>query len=160
MKEIILVRHGKSSWDYRVSDRDRPLQERGIKDAHLVAGALRGLPGPDAVFSSPANRALHTCTILMRELRIPLELLRLSEALYDFSGGSVEAFVRGMDDSLGRVMLFGHNHAFTALANAWGDRYIDNVPTTGMVHLRFEAGRWADVSKGRTHAVVFPKNLK
>ena len=85
MKEIILVRHGKSSWQYAVSDRDRPLQERGIKDALLVAGALSGLPRPDAVFSSPANRALHTCTILMRELRIPLELLRLSEALYDFS---------------------------------------------------------------------------
>lgn len=160
MKEIILVRHGKSSWDYRVTDRDRPLQERGITDAHLVAGSLGGFTRPDAVFSSPANRALHTCTILMRELRIPLELLRLSEALYDFSGGSVAEFVKSLDDSLGRVMLFGHNHAFTALANAWGDRYIDNVPTTGLVHLHFEAGRWADLSKGHTQAVVFPKNLK
>ncbi len=160
MKEIILVRHGKSSWEYAVSDRDRPLQERGVRDALMVAGALGGLPRPDAVFSSPANRALHTCTILMRELRLPLELLRLSEALYDFSGGSVEAFVKGLDDGLGRVMLFGHNHAFTALANTWGDRYIDNVPTTGMVHLRFESGGWADLSGGHTQAVVFPKNLK
>ena len=132
MKEIILVRHGKSSWQYAVSDRDRPLQERGIKDALLVAGALSGLPRPDAVFSSPANRALHTCTILMRELRIPLE----------------------------RVMLFGHNHAFTALANAWGNRGIDNVPTTGVVHLRFDVARWADLSRGQTRAAVFPKNLK
>jgi phosphohistidine phosphatase len=87
-------------------------------------------------------------------------LLRLSEALYDFSGGSVEAFARGLDDSLERVMLFGHNHAFTALANAWGNRGIDNVPTTGVVHLRFEAGRWADLSKGQTRLTVFPRNLK
>ena len=160
MKEIILVRHGKSSWEYGVSDRDRPLQERGIRDAILVAGAYGGQPVPDAVFSSPANRALHTCTIFMRELRVPLELVRLSEALYDFSGGSVEAFVKGLDDTLGRVMLFGHNHAFTALANAWGDRYIDNVPTSGLVHLRFDTGRWADLSRGHTQGVVFPKNLK
>ena len=160
MKEIILVRHGKSSWEYAVADRDRPLQERGIRDALKMAGALGDLPQPDAVFSSPANRALHTCTILMRELGLPLELLSLREELYDFSGRSVEAFVKALDDSHRRVMLFGHNHAFTALANAWGDRYIDNVPTTGLVHLRFEAGHWADLSKGHTLAVVFPKNLK
>lgn len=160
MKEIILVRHGKSSWDYGVSDRDRPLQERGIKDALLMARALGTLPKPDAVFSSPANRALHTCTILMRELRLPLELLRLSESLYDFSGGSVFSFVKGLDDSLGRIMLFGHNHAFTHLANAWGDRHIDNVPTTGCVHVRLEADSWSQVHRGQTLEAIFPKHLK
>ncbi len=160
MKEIILVRHGKSSWDYRVSDRDRPLQERGIADAHLMAGAMRSLPAPDAVFSSPANRALHTCTIILRELPLPLEVLRLTDSLYDFSGGSVAGFVKGLDDGLNRVMLFGHNHAFTHLANAWGNQYIDNVPTTGCVHLRLEAKRWSEVDKGQTLQAIFPKHLK
>ena len=37
MKTVILVRHGKSSWEYNVSDRDRPLMERGIKDVNKVA---------------------------------------------------------------------------------------------------------------------------
>lgn len=160
MKEIILVRHGKSSWEYGVEDRDRPLMERGIADALLLAGALRQLPRPDAVFSSPANRALHTCTILMREIPLPLEVLRLTDALYDFSGGSVASFVKGLDNSLNRVMLFGHNHAFTHLANAWGNQYIDNVPTTGCVHLRLEAKHWSQADKGQTLQALFPKHLK
>ena len=40
MKKLILVRHGKSSWEYSVSDRDRPLSERGINDALLVSGKV------------------------------------------------------------------------------------------------------------------------
>ena len=30
MKELILLRHAKSSWDYNVEDRNRPLSEKGI----------------------------------------------------------------------------------------------------------------------------------
>ena len=41
MKTVIFVRHGKSSWEYRVSDQDRPLQERGINDAHLVSAEFK-----------------------------------------------------------------------------------------------------------------------
>ena len=69
MKKLTLIRHGKSSWNYDVSDRDRPLLERGINDAYLVASALKE-PVVDAVFSSPANRALHTCNIFLRVLNI------------------------------------------------------------------------------------------
>lgn len=161
MKELILIRHGKSSWEYDVSDKDRPLTERGIQDGHLVAQALgKEFPTPDAIYSSPANRALHTCCILMRELGLPLDRLRLEEGLYDFSGASVKAFVRGLDNSLGRVMIFGHNHAFTLVANAWGSRHTDNVPTTGCVHLAFDTDSWSGIRHGRTVKMVFPKQLK
>lgn len=161
MKELILVRHGKSSWDYDVGDRDRPLKERGIRDGHLIAQAL--LPTfvkPDAVFSSPANRALHTCMILMRELKLPLELLTISHELYDFSGSSVKDFVHNLEDHLGRVLLFGHNHAITNVANAWGNTYIPNVPTTGYVHLELGVAHWADIHFGKTRQVLEPKELK
>lgn len=161
MKELILIRHGKSSWEYDVSDKDRPLSERGVQDGHLVAAALKPeLPIPDAVFSSPANRALHTCIILMRELGIPYNRLELAAELYDFSGGSVKAFVRSLDDTLQRVLIFGHNHAFTLVANAWGSRHTDNVPTTGCVRLQFDTPHWKDITHGRTLGMVFPKHLK
>lgn len=161
MKEIILVRHGKSSWDYDVADKDRPLKERGVNDGHLVAREiLKDFSPPDAVFSSPANRALHTCMILMRGLELPFNLLTVTDDLYDFSGTSVAAFAARLDDRLDRVMFFGHNEAFTHLANKWGDRYLDNVTTTGFVQIRFDASRWAGLSKGKTQRVVFPKHLK
>lgn len=161
MKELILVRHGKSSWDYDVRDTDRPLKQRGIRDIHKVAKeAAPHLQDVQAVYSSPANRALHTCIILMREAGIPLEKLRVEKELYDFSGSSVRQFVHGLGDHLGKVMLFGHNHAFTHLVNGWGSKYVQNVPTSGLTYLTFETDTWEGVSFGKTKLMIFPKQLK
>lgn len=161
MKELILVRHGKSSWQYSAADKDRPLLERGIKDGYLVSGAFKAKsPGIDMVFSSPANRAFHTCMIVLRTINFPLDRCRITEALYDFSGESVMTFVHGMDNDLDRVMIFGHNHAFTHVANQWGDQSIANVPTTGLVHLQFDVDDWAEIDRGKTFQKIFPKHLK
>lgn len=160
MKELILVRHGKSSWEYEVDDKDRPLKERGIRDARRVAEKLREEnPKIDAVFSSPANRALHTSQIFLRVLGLPLELFSLSDALYDFSGESVMTFVHKLDNTLNTVLIFGHNYAFTNVANRWGTEAIGNVPTSGLVHLTFDVNSWDDISSGITKKTLFPKQL-
>ncbi|WP_431160912.1 SixA phosphatase family protein [Flagellimonas beolgyonensis] len=161
MKQLILMRHGKSSWEYDVSDKDRPLQERGVNDAHLVSKTF-GLHTPeiDFAFASPANRALHTGMIFLRNLHFDLAQFRVNEALYDFSGQSVQRFVEGLDDKWDVVAIFGHNYAFTSLANTWGDQYIENVPTAGLVHITFGVDSWSDVKKGTTKQMVFPKHLK
>lgn len=161
MKQLILVRHGKSSWEYSVNDKDRPLLQRGINDGHLVAGAFKEKDlMPDAVFSSPANRALHTCLIFLRQLHFPYNQFEISNELYDFSGEYVLQFIKRMDTSLNTVMLFGHNHAFTHLANSLGSRYIDNVPTSGLVQMNFDTDHWSTITKGTTLDIIFPKNLK
>ena len=59
MKTIILVRHAKSSWDdFTIPDFDRPLNDRGKRDAPVMAARLKehGL-SPDLLLSSPARRA-------------------------------------------------------------------------------------------------------
>lgn len=161
MKELILIRHGKSSWEYPVSDKDRPLLQRGINDGHLVANAFaEEALNIDAVFSSPANRALHTCMIVVRVLNYPLAQCTITDALYDFSGGSVMNFVLGLNEGLDKVMIFGHNHAFTEVANDWGNQAISNVPTSGLVHLKFNVERWAEITHGITANTIFPKHLK
>nr|WP_299383517.1 histidine phosphatase family protein [Allomuricauda sp.] len=161
MKELILVRHGKSSWDYDVSDKDRPLKERGISDAGMVSRKFlgKGLQ-VDFAYSSPANRALHTSMIFLRNLGFDLNKFQVQEALYDFSGSSVANFVESLDNQLDRVMIFGHNYAFTSLANTWGDQYIENVPTSGLVHIKFDVERWDKVGKGSSETIIFPKHLK
>jgi len=161
MKTLILVRHGKSSWEYSVSDKDRPLQERGVNDALLVSNVLRAKKIEiDAIFSSPANRALHTCMIFLRQLEFPFEDLCITEDLYDFSGASDLEFIKSLDDTLQTVMIFGHNHALTHLANSLGNTYIDNVPTSGLVHLNFEIDQWNSIAKGTTKQTIFPKELR
>ena len=161
MKQIILMRHGKSSWDYDVSDKDRPLQEKGIKDAHLISNTFKlHAPTLDFAFSSPANRALHTSMIFVRNLGLDLSRFRVEKTLYDFSGDGVQQFVSNLDNDLHTVAIFGHNYAFTSLANTWGDQYIENVPTAGLVHITFGVDDWSRISKGITKQMVFPKHLK
>ncbi len=161
MKTLILVRHGKSSWDYSVDDKDRPLQERGINDGHLVSKKFTSQEGAiDAVFSSPANRALHTCMIFLRQLNFPFIKFQVTNELYDFSGESVLNFVKKLDDRFNTVLIFGHNDAFTNVANSLGNSYIDSVSTTGLVQLDFEVKNWASVTKGITTRTIFPKDLK
>jgi phosphohistidine phosphatase len=161
MKNLILVRHGKSSWEYSVSDKDRPLLERGINDALLVSDKFHEQGrGVDYIFSSPANRALHTAMIFCRQLYFPLDKFRTTERLYDFSGDEVVQFIKDLDDSFKTVMVFGHNHAFTYIANSHGNSYIENVPTSGLVHLEFKVDHWASVEKGITKQTIFPKQLR
>ncbi|MGS0526938.1 SixA phosphatase family protein [Zobellia nedashkovskayae] len=161
MKTLIMVRHGKSSWDYSVSDKDRPLQERGVNDALLVSSEFKSQTQKvDAIFSSPANRALHTCMIFVRQLNLPLSSVQIKNELYDFSGESVFEFISNLDESLDSVLIFGHNHAFTHVANSLGNSYIDNVTTSGLVHLNFNVDNWNLVEKGTIKQTIFPKDLR
>ena len=161
MKTVILVRHGKSSWEYNVSDRDRPLMERGIKDVNKVAKEfLSNIIHIDAAYSSPANRALHTAMIFLRTINFPYTKFELSNELYDFSGEDVYRFVKGLNNDLDTVIIFGHNEAFTHIANSLGNMYIDNVPTSGLVQLKFDINDWSAVTKGITVQTLFPKQLK
>jgi len=161
MKTLILVRHGKSSWEYSVGDKDRPLLQRGINDALLVSDKFHDQAFHiDSIFSSPANRALHTAMIFCRQMYFPLARFNVTERLYDFSGEEVFQFVKELDNKLATVMIFGHNHAFTHIANSLGNTYIDNVPTSGLVQLDFDVDDWKSIEKGVTKQTIFPKQLR
>jgi phosphohistidine phosphatase len=161
MKNLILVRHGKSSWEYQVGDKDRPLLERGIADAILVANKFHEKEiGIDVVFSSPANRALHTAMIFCRQMHFSLDKFRVAQRLYDFSGNEVIQFLKELDNALQTILIFGHNHAFTHIANSLGNTYIENVPTSGLVHLQFDVDKWSAIEKGTTKQTIFPKEIR
>lgn len=161
MKTIVLIRHAKSSWDLDVSDLKRPLSRRGFTDAGLVSKAFKTYNfAPDAIFSSPANRAHTTCRLFMDQLDLNSELLTLDEQLYDFGGNQVRRFIKSLDDNLENVMIFGHNHAFTSLANSLGNRDIDNLPTSGLVMIKFDVDQWTLLSRGETKIILKPKDFK
>ncbi|REG87989.1 SixA phosphatase family protein [Winogradskyella sediminis] len=161
MKEILLIRHGKSSWKYDVPDYDRPLKDRGREDSNLVAKALAMKEDiSHVVFSSPAKRALSTCKIFTNSLGISEDNITIVEDLYDFDGRNVINFMKSLPNELNKVMIFGHNHAFTSISNIFGDTFIDNLPTSGLVKLIFNIEDWKDLEKGRTEFIIIPKDLK
>jgi phosphohistidine phosphatase len=160
-RKLLIIRHAKSSWEHDVHDKDRALNRRGVRDAHLVSNYLKdSVEYVDAVFSSPANRAIHTCLIFMRNLELDNNKLLVVNELYDFGGQKVLEFIKSLDDAHNTVMIFGHNHAFTAISNLLGSTSIDNLSTSGFVELHFNVNSWSEINKGKTHQIVIPKQLK
>jgi len=160
MKSIILVRHGKSSWEYDVNDRERPLKMRGEKDAKLVANQFIKTNNVSKIYTSPAKRALSTCEIFISVLGLSENALNIKEELYDFGGESVVDFIKNLSDEFDDVMIFGHNHAFTSIVNNFGNKFIDNLPTSGLVKINFEIDNWKALNKGNTELIIIPKELK
>lgn len=161
MKKTILVRHAKSSWKHNVIDHERPLNERGYKDANLVSTNLKESNlDINLVLSSDAIRAKTTANIFVSNLGIDSKIVHLNHELYDFSGINLVEVVKACDNSVDTLMVFGHNHAITAFANTYGDNYIENVPTSGVVIIEFDIENWKHLNKGKTIKTLFPRDLK
>ena len=161
MKNLILIRHAKSSWDAPVQDKDRSISKRGITDAHLIALKTAAiLPESYIVWCSAAKRAKETAYIFSEYLTIPLETIHFSDELYTFDDKKLFQMLLNCKNEHDSLILFGHNEAITNFVNKFGDIYIDNVPTTGVVHLQFETANWNTITKGKTITTLFPSQFK
>lgn len=161
MKTLYLVRHAKSSWEFDLDDHERPLNERGLNDAPLVASHIKEkIQTPDKIMSSDAVRAKTTAMLYLKSLGIDQNQLILDPKLYDFNGQEVEKIVRETANEVDCLMVFGHNNAMTYLVNTWGDKKIDNVATAAFTEIVFEQDSWAKIEDGTTKQHSKPKHFK
>jgi phosphohistidine phosphatase len=161
MKNLILIRHAKSSWDAPVHDKERVLAQRGVRDAHLMAQSIsKYIPKLNLIWSSTAKRASETAIIFAQNQMWPLESIIFKDELYTFDASKLEKVIKSCDDSYENVILFGHNEAITDFVNKFGDIFIDNVPTAGFVSLSFTSDSWTNISNGKTKKILFPRDLK
>ena len=148
-RTLYIGRHAKSSWDHPGrADIDRPLAERGLKDAYNMVNRMmeRG-DRPQMIISSPANRAMHTAIIYARGLKLPLTGFHLNADLYMGGEDIILSTIYGIDNNIDSLMIFGHNPDFTYLANYFLADPIDNIPTSGLVRLDFESDTWEGIRK-------------
>ncbi|MFD2518853.1 SixA phosphatase family protein [Salinimicrobium flavum] len=161
MKQLVLVRHGKSSWEKDLPDEERPLKKRAYKDARLVTKAFQNFSDvPWKIWSSYANRALTTARLFQKELEVAEDDFFIKDTLYTFSAGDLLRTINSCDDSIDHLMVFGHNPAMTGVVNSLGDRSFDNIPTTGLSLIQFETDSWTNLKDGKTILYLFPKNLR
>ena len=146
-KNLIIVRHAKSSWDIEnIDDKDRPLKQRGIYDAHKMGGRLAALNlNIDSIYSSNAVRASHTASIFARVLNIPCGRIILNESIYDSDEQDLLTFVKNLDNSQKTVMIFGHNPTCTIFVNHFLSKSIGNLPTSGLAVFSFSTETWANI---------------
>ncbi len=162
MKTLYLVRHAKSSWDNaNLSDHNRPLNERGERDAPRMGKRLRKREErPEVIISSSAVRAQTTARILAAAIDYPTSDISIDERLYEAEPEDVLSVIGNLDDGIDCAMLVGHNPTFTALINAMGRCDFDNVPTCGMAVLTFPIDSWKNIAtvQGTLVDFDFPQN--
>jgi phosphohistidine phosphatase len=161
MKKLLLARHGKSSWDLPLDDIDRPLIQRGVDDINRVAiHAVSILPDSFIIWSSPAKRASETAHVFAKNIAFPVEKIIFKKELYTFDVYQLEKMIKSCPNDTNNLILFGHNEAISNFVNKFGNKFIDHVPTAGLVAIQFETDNWAEIQKGKTIQILFPKNLK
>src|SRR5689334_1838719 len=116
MKTLLLLRHGKASWDDpALEDFDRPLNERGVTDSKLSGKfARRQKVKADLVLSSPATRAKHTAELFIAAADLENSPV-FDERIYEASARRLLQVLSELDDGNESVLLIGHNPGFEDL---------------------------------------------
>ena len=161
MKNLIFIRHSKSSWELPLNDIDRPLSNRGIHNAHLVSSKIENLlPKSFIIWSSNAKRAKETAMIFSQNLLFSFENISIKDELYTFESKKLEEIIKKCENKYDNLIIFGHNEAITKFVNKFGDLLIENVPTSGVVSLQLDIENWKNLKKGKTLDTVFPSHYK
>ncbi len=157
MKTLYLCRHAKSSWaDPGMDDFDRPLNERGLRNAPFMANVFKERGEPvDLIVTSPANRARTTARSFVTALDLHPDRFTEERAIYLAERHALAHLISKLPNSADRVVLFGHNPGFTDVLNHFSDAGVDNLPTCGMVRIDFAVNDWQHVVKGSGTLVWF-----
>ena len=161
MKNVFFARHAKSSWaDMSLSDFDRPLNKRGLRDAPFMATLLKTKTAKmDLIISSPAQRAFTTSTFFAKAFGINTKDIQLEPSLYHPSPEDVFKVIKTLDNTIETVLIFGHNPAWTTIANTFSDEYIANIPTIGIFKITSAIDSWNEFSdkNGKFSEFYYPK---
>ncbi len=163
MKTLLILRHGKSSWDDPMQrDFDRPLLNKGRLRTQLIADYMaKNQLVPELIVSSPAVRAYDTAIIIAMSIGYKPEQINKNDELYFVDSEKYSEAVFGAPNVVNTLLLVGHNPMITEFCNMFVSPLIDNLPTSGLCAVQLDTDNWSQLhtcSYTNTH-LVFPKNL-
>lgn len=158
MKTLILIRHAKSDWPENTRDFDRPLESKGVDDAHKMAEfLLHEKIEIDQFITSSALRAKTTCAIFAEKYA---QNYSESIELYHANPSQFENVILNIDDNLNTAALFSHNNGISNFANSLSE---DNVyfKTCAVAIFKIHGESWSDFcsSKIKLTDYFIPKDL-
>ncbi|MER0242037.1 histidine phosphatase family protein [Streptomyces sp. HSW2009] len=161
-RRIVIFRHAKAEWSQE-SDHERPLAERGRRDAP-AAGRWLASTGivPELTLCSTALRTRETWKLAVPELpQRPRTVYE--DRLYEASLGELIAVVNETPEDVNDLLLVGHNPGVHGLADALaggaeGDTLARmnraGFPTAAVAVLAF-TGTWKSVEHGVGRLVAY-----
>ena len=157
MLQLTLIRHAKSSWDNpALSDFDRPLNKRGMKNAPLMGKIInkRGLAF-EQIVTSPALRAITTAHLIAGKTRFPEEDIEQRQELYGASVHALLNCVQSLDKQYKRIALVAHNPGLTDFCNHLSGESIANLPTCAVAVIEFDLDDWRAVDQDMGRLVLY-----
>jgi phosphohistidine phosphatase len=146
MKTLILIRHAKSSWaNIGQSDFDRPLNDRGVKDAAEMAEKLFAQNVTiDTFISSTARRAHTTCKAFASKYNKNEDII-LVDKLYHAAPHIFYEVINELNDDINSVAIFAHNPGISELASTITSKpsWID-MPTCAVYAVQANITSWKD----------------
>lgn len=163
MKELMIMRHAKSSWkDSELSDHERPLNKRGKKDAPLMGKKLKKESIiPQIILSSSAVRCQMTVEALVEEINFKGEIKYL-DLLYMAELETIVDILKDLPEDFKRVMLVGHNPGLEGMVQLLGGK-IDSMPTAAIAYIILPIKKWKDLNKkteGELAKLWRPRDVK
>ena len=165
MIRLALVRHAKSDWgDPALPDHDRPLNDRGRRDAPRM-GALLAERGtrPEVILSSTATRARKTAEAFAAALDLGEGALVLDRRLYGSSPATMLAVLAELDereepgDVVEVAVLVAHDPGIAEFAEQLSDGRIDRMPTCAIAEFAFEVDSWSELRGAGPSSVRFDR---
>jgi phosphohistidine phosphatase len=157
VKTVLLIRHAKSSWtDASLNDFERPLNDRGKRDAPLMARRLIDKKlHIDAFISSPAKRARKTASIFAKEFGIDENEIIYKTELYGAPSEVFYEVIKHLDNDTQTVALFSHNPGITDFANSLTKVRADDMPTCSIFAIQSDATNWKQFGESNKTFLFF-----
>ncbi len=170
MKTVFLLRHAKSSWkDMALADIDRPLNKRGKAAAKQMRDHIaREAWLPAQVLCSPAKRTRETLDHILDAFGEAVPV-RFEKAIYMAEAPALLRRLRRLADSLGSVMIIGHNPGLEHFALMLTDaedtllrrEMAAKFPTGSLAVIACEIDHWTELKPACGHLQSFlrPKDI-
>ena len=161
MKTLLLIRHAKSSWETGAGDFERPLNDRGQRDAPDMAGRmLNKAVAIDAFICSEAKRARQTAELFSIRYELAPTHIHYEPDLYLAGSAALQKVIINIDDRYASAAIFAHNPGLTDLANTLTTVRVDDMPTCSIYAVTIMADSWKDfaASKKEFQFFDYPKN--
>jgi phosphohistidine phosphatase len=161
LRRLMLMRHAKSSWTSRAAtDHERPLSERGRRDAPRVGKRLAELGWvPDLVLGSDSRRTRETWERMQKHF--PQGRASFTRALYAAGPAELRTEVARLSADVRTVLVLGHNPGWEEAVKALSGREV-RITTANVVLLEGEGATWGEALRRRRWSVagvVRPKEL-
>lgn len=147
MKTIVLARHAKSDWSQNLTDFDRPLNARGLRDAPRMGDLLANYEfQPDLIISSPAMRAITTAENIAEKIGYG-KPIQTDRRIYYEGHGTLVSIVQDIPREVDTAMVFGHNPTMeNAVAYLLQSSAGVVMPTCALACLEIMTGDWKQLS--------------